>query len=154
MAHSTYPQKSVKLLTEWLGLEGTSSDHLLQPPTYSRLPRAVSNQFWILSKVFSYFQMEFPVCCSVCAHCLLFGHCMPLRRAWLCRLQSHLSGIYIHWSPKSPLSLPFSRLNSPSSLDLSSYEREVLRFFNHLCGPVKTGHPLLILSCTEIDPCT
>jgi len=58
---------------------------------------------------------------SVCAHCLWSHHWAPVQRVWLCPLCT--LPLYICMDFKIPLSLLFSRLNSPSSLSFSSYER-------------------------------
>lgn len=60
-------------------------------------------------------------CDSARVHCLWFCHWAPVKTAWLCPLCAH-SQVFIHIDQIS-LNLPFSRLRSPNSLRLSSWDR-------------------------------
>jgi len=60
-------------------------------------------------------------CVSICAHCLLCFQWAPLRRVWL-RLLYSPHQVFMH-TGKIPLSLLFSRLNSPSTLSFCLYVR-------------------------------
>lgn len=59
---------------------------------------------------------------SVCIHCPLSCHWIPLKIAWLCLLYRLPSSIWTPWQDP-PLSTFFSRLDSHSSFSLSSYGR-------------------------------
>ena len=134
-------------ITEWLRSAGSSGGHLVQPPSSSRatesqLLRTMSTQLLNISKVRGCRTSLGNLCqCLVTLtvkKCLLmfrgnllcfrFGlllwscHWAPLKRAWhysFCPLSFQA---FIHID-EIPLSLLFSRLNSPSSLSLSPQEK-------------------------------
>lgn len=100
--------------------------HLLEQPLPRKKKKSV---FLYFSGVGSF---------SVYAHCFLSCHEAPLTRDWL----SHQ--VFIHVGQTS-LTLLCSRLISPMSLDLFSYE--VLRLFNPCGLPRPCFSTFLILLC-------
>lgn len=83
------------------------------------------------SKIYFFLILKSPSSIWLCAISLSLSHWAPVRRAWFRFLYSpHIRYLYTLMS--SPLRLPFSRLNSPTFLSLSSYE--ILQSLNHLSG--------------------
>ena len=118
----TVIQKRYHRITEWWGLEGTSGDHLDQPPclsrhTQSRGHRTASRQVLNVSRegdstaslgslchcsgtltgkeFFSI--LGGTSCVPACAHCPLSCHWAPLKRVWSHSLGIHPSHIYKYW---------------------------------------------------------
>lgn len=81
---------------------------------------------------------------------------LSMRRVWLCHLSTLRSGIYTH-GEDPPLSLLFSRLNPPSSLSLSFYDR-CSNALIHLCSPLSLlgflqyDHVSIVLGSPKQDP--
>ena len=105
-------------ITEWTRLEGTSEDHLVQPPCQAGSPRARCTGwhpggFWIspekktpqpLCETLSPSQYRSAPpysagtsCASVCAHCLLSCRWVQLKRVWFHSLDALPSDIDTRW---------------------------------------------------------
>ena len=132
-------------ITECSGLAGTSVGHPVQPPAEAGSPTAgctgpCPGGAWISpeketpqppwaawARAPSPSEGRSSSSCSagtssasVCAHCPLSCCWAPLKRVWPHPPDPHPADIY---KQKSPRSLLFSRLNSPSSPSLSSQQR-------------------------------
>jgi len=92
-------------------------------------------------------------CFSARAHCLISCHRAPLKRGWLCLLDTTpppKSGIYKH-TGTILLSILFSRLSSPSFLSLSIYERVSSYHHGLLLNSFQYVHVSLVLESPELD---
>lgn len=108
----------------------------------------LGNLFYLITlTVTSFLCLQGISCISICALCLLSFHWARLRRVWIHVLYSHQVFIHMH---KIPLSLLFTRLNSPRTLSHSLYNRcsKSLTIFVAHCRT----HCSKCLSCTgELD---
>ena len=121
--------------TKWLRLEGTSVGHLIQPPQLKQghlEPRTMSR--WLLSisregdattslgnhQCFLMFRQHL-TCFSFCPLCLVLS--LGIIEKSLAPSSLYLPFRYLYALMRTLLSLAFSRLNSLSSLSLSSHAR-------------------------------